>query len=95
MEVLGFIVARRSVPIGYVDARTTLLVTQDAGSDRARRAHEVLFDFPVLCTDPIFINHVSHLRQMAYVVIGQHRRLLGKYRAVVSLLDAELAKSRP
>ena len=37
----------------------------------------------------------SHLRQVVYVVIGQHRRLLGKYRAVVSLLDAELAKSRP
>lgn len=95
MEVLGFIVARRSVPIGYIDARSTLLVTQDAGSNRQRRADEVLFDFPVLCKDLTFVNHVSHLRQASYVVIGQHRRLLGKYRAVVAMLDAELARGRP
>ena len=95
MEVLGFIVARRNVQIGYVDARSTFLVTQDAGADSKRAPDEVLFDFPALCKDPMYINAVSHLRQTAYVVVGQNRRLLVKYQAMVKLLDAELAKRKP
>ena len=92
MEVLGFIVARRSAQIGYVDARSTFLATHDAGADRNRGSDEVLFDFPALCKDPAYINAVSHLRQAAYVVAGQNRRLLVEYQAMLKLLDAELAK---
>ena len=95
MEVLGFIVARRSAPLGYVDARSTFLVTQDAGADSKRGSDEVLFDFPALCKDPTYINAVSHLRQTAYVVVGQNRRLLVKYQAMLKLLDAELGKRTP
>ncbi|MBP8081362.1 MAG: hypothetical protein KAY12_04310 [Arenimonas sp.] len=95
MEVLGFIVARRSAQIGYVDARSTFLVTQDAGADKKRESDEVLFDFPALCKDPTYINAVSHLRQAAYVVVGQHRRLLVEYQAMLKLLDAELGKRSP
>lgn len=95
MEVLGFIVARRNAQISYVDARSTFLVTQDAGAESKRAPDEVLFDFPALCKDPTYINAVSHLRQTAYVVVGQNRRLLDKYQAMVKLLDAELAKRKP
>ncbi len=95
MEVLGFIVARRSAPIAYVDARSTFLVAQDAGSNPRNRADEVLFDFPALCRDPAYINAVSHLRQAASVVAGQNRRLLVEYQAMLKLLDAELGKHSP
>jgi len=95
MEVLGFIVARRNAQIGYVDARSTFLVTQDPGGDEKRRPDEVLFDFPALCKDPVYINAVSHLRQTTYIVGGQHRRLLVSYQAMLKLLDAELAKRSP
>ena len=95
MEVLGFIVARRNVQIGYVDARSTFLVSQDAGSDTKRGPDEVLFDFPALCKDPAYVNAVSHLRQSAYVVTGQIRRLLAEYQAMLKLLDAELSKRSP
>ncbi len=95
MEVLGFIVARRSAQIGYVDARSTFLVAQEAGSDTKFRADGVLFDFPALCRDPAYINAVSHLHQAASVVAGQNRRLLVEYQAMVKLLDAELGKHSP
>jgi hypothetical protein len=95
IEVLGFIVARRSAQLGYVDARSTFLVTQVAGSDTKRAPDEVLFDFPALCRDPAYINAVSHLRQSADIVAGQNRRLQTEYREMLKLLDAELGKSSP
>lgn len=95
MHVLGFIVARRSAPLGYVDARNTFLVTENAGSDTQRGTDAVLFDFPALCSDPAFVNAVSHLRQAAYVVAGQNRRLLKHHRDMVAVLDAELARANP
>ena len=95
MEVLGFIVARRNAQIAYVDARSTFLVTQDPGGDKKRRPDEVLFDFPALCKDPVYINAISHLRQEAYVVVRQNRRLLVEYQAMLKFLDAELGKRTP
>ena len=95
MEVLGFIVARRSAQLGYVDARNTFLVTQSAGSDTKRGPDEVLFDFPALCRDPAYLNAVSHLRQSADTVARQNRRLQAEYRAMLKLLDAELGKRSP
>lgn len=94
-EVLEFIAARRSTAIGYIDARTTFLVTQRAGSGGPRSAEEVLFDFPALCRDPVFINYVSHLRQAALVLAGQDRRLLQQYRETIAAIDAELRKDPP
>jgi hypothetical protein len=70
-------------------------VTDDAGSNRPRGPEEVLFDFPALCKDPAYLNAVSRLRQNAYVVVAQHRRLLEQYRAMVVMLDAELAQAGP
>ena len=93
-QVLGFIVARRSAPQWYVDARKTSLVSEDSGSGKPR-GPDVAFDFPALCRDPTFINAVSHLRQLSTVVAGQNRRLLKQHRDMVALLDAELAKGRP
>ena len=95
MEVLGFIVARRSAPLAYVDARSTFLVSQDAGSESKRAPDEVQFDFPALCKDPAYINAVSHLRQAAFVVVGQNRRLLLKYQAMLKMLDDKLGKRSP
>ena len=94
-EVLEFIAARRSTAIGYIDARTTFLVTQRAGSGGPRSAEEVLFDFPALCRDPMFINYVSHLRQAALVLAGQDRRLLQQYRDTIAAIDVELRKDPP
>ena len=95
MEVLGYIVVRRSAPIGYIDARTTILMAQGTGSDGSGAPDEVLFDFPVLCRDPAYINAVSHLGRVSYVLAAQDRRLLKQYDEVVALLDAELARGRP
>lgn len=96
MEVLGFIVARRSAPLGYIDARSTFLVTDAAiGSNLPRGQDEVLFDFPALCRDPAYLNAVTRVRHIAYIVAGQNRRLLEQYRAMVAMLDAELRKARP
>lgn len=92
--VFGFLVARRSAPLAYIDARTTILVPQEKGATNDPGPGEVLFDFPAVCRDPTYINAVSHLRQIAYVVIRQNQRLLEEYRAMVVLLNAELRKSR-
>lgn len=92
-EAFDFYLARRSAPIGYIDARTTILVPQEKGTTTEPGPGEILFDFPALCRDPAFINAVSHVRQIAYVVIRQNRRLLEDYRAMVVLLDAELGKA--
>jgi hypothetical protein len=94
-EVFGFLVARRTAPLGYIDARTTILVPQEKGTTTDPGPGEVLFDFPSACRDKAYINSVSHLRQIAYVVIRQNRSLLEEYRAMVVLLDAELRKTRP
>ena len=45
--------------------------------------------------DPVFINYVSHLRQAAFVLAGQDRRLLQKYRDTIAAIDAELRKDPP
>ena len=95
MQVLGFIVARRSALIAYVDARSTFLVMQNEGSDAKRGPDEVLFDFPAVCRDPTYINSVSHLRQTAAIVARQNQRLLVAYQAMLKLLDAELARGSP
>lgn len=92
--VFGFLVARRTAPLGYIDARTTILVPQEKGATNEPGAGEVLFDFPALCRDPAFINAVSHLRQIAFVVIRQNRRLMEEYSAMVVLLDAELGNAQ-
>ena len=94
-QVLGFIVARRSAPQWYVDARKTSLLDEDAGSGGQLRSDEAEFDFPALCRDPTFINAVSHLRQLSSVVAGQNRRLLKRHRDMVAMLDAELARANP
>ena len=92
-EAFDFYLARRAAPIGYIDARTTILVPQEKGYTTEPGPGEILFDFPALCRDPAFINAVSHIRQIAFVVIRQNRRLLEDYRAMVVLLDAELGKA--
>jgi len=94
-QVFGFVLARRTAQLAYVDARSTFLVPQERSGTSHPGTDQVLFDFPALCHDPAYINAVSHLRQSAYVVIGQNRRLLEDYRAMVKLLDAELHKDRP
>jgi len=91
-EVLGFIVARRTPQIAYVDFRNSLFVPE-SGLDTSRPVtDQVAFDFPALCRDPAYINAVSHLQRAAGVVIGQNRALLEEYRAMVKMLDAELVK---
>lgn len=92
--VFGFLVARRTAQLAYIDARNTVLVPQEKGATNDPGPGEVLFDFPALCRDPAFINAVSHLRQIAYVVIRQNQRLLKEYRAMEVLLDAEMEKAR-
>ncbi|OGT55357.1 MAG: hypothetical protein A3E01_06500 [Gammaproteobacteria bacterium RIFCSPHIGHO2_12_FULL_63_22] len=91
--VFGFLVARRTAQLAYIDARNTVLVPQERGATNQPGPGEVLFDFPALCGDPAFLNAVSHIRQIAYVVIRQNRRLLNEYRAMEDLLDAELGKA--
>ena len=91
-QVFGFVLARRTAQLAYVDARSTFLVPQESSGTSHPGTDQVLFDFPALCRDPAYINAVSHLRPSAYVVIGQNRRLLEDYRAMVKLLDAELHK---
>jgi hypothetical protein len=88
-KVFDIILARRTEPLGYIDARCTFLVPQ--GNTGAPEPGQILFDFPALCGDPVYINAVSHLRQSVHVVIGQNRRLIGDYLAMVKQLDAELA----
>jgi hypothetical protein len=95
VDVLGFIVPRRTVQLGYVDSRSMFLVPEDAWAGARPGPEEILFDFPALCRDPAYINAVSHLRQIADVVVGQNRRLLKQYRDMVAMLDAELAKIGP
>ena len=89
-QVFGFVLARRTAQLAYIDARSTFLVPQESSGTSHPGTDQVLFDFPALCRDPAYINARSHLRQSAYVVIGQNRRLLEDYRAMVKLLDAEL-----
>jgi hypothetical protein len=89
-EVFGFVVARRTQPLAYVDARSTFLVPVSNAGDP--EPGQVLFDFPALCGDPAYINNVSHLRAGVHVAIRQNRRLLTGYRAILQQLDAELAK---
>ncbi len=91
--VFGFLVARRTAQLAYIDARSTILVPQEKDNTTEPGPGEVLFDFPALCKDPAYINAVSHLRQIAHVVIRQNRRLLKEYRAMEALLDAELGKA--
>ena len=89
-EVFRIILARRTQPLAYVDARTTFLAPDN--SSGVPKPGEVLFDFQAMCSDPAFINAVSHLRQGAVVVTSQNRRLLADYQAMVQRLDAELAE---
>ncbi|MEO7938202.1 MAG: hypothetical protein ABIR55_06230 [Burkholderiaceae bacterium] len=89
-KVFDIILARRTQPLGYIDARSTFLVPEHY--DGPLKAGQILFDFQALCGDPVYINAVSHLRQSVYVVIGQNRALIGDYLAMVKQLDAELAK---
>lgn len=91
-EVFRIILERRTQPLAYVDARTAFLAPENINGEP--KPGEILFDFPALCHDPTFINAVSHLRQGAYVVTSQNRRLLDDYRDMVKQLDAELARER-
>jgi hypothetical protein len=94
-EVLAFIAARRSAMLAYVDARSTFPAQTENGVAPVDGPVDVRFDFPALCRDPTYINAVSHLGQAAAVVVGQHRRLLAQYQAMVVTLDAELQKDPP
>ena len=92
-QILGYIVARATPQIAYVDARTVLLQPPGGFGTAGPSTDQVVFDFPTLCRDPAYIGAVSTLQELTRVVIGQNQRAPAPDRAMVKMLDAELGRT--
>ncbi|HKT41030.1 MAG TPA: hypothetical protein VJQ86_01595 [Rhodanobacteraceae bacterium] len=94
-EVLGYIVARATPQVAYIDTRTVLL-QPPGGFTAAPSSDQVLLDFPTLCHDPAYIGAVSTLQELTHVVTFQNQRALAADRAMLKMLDGELGnKTEP
>ena len=92
-QVLGYIVARATPQIAYIDARTVLLQPQRGFGDTGPTPEQAVFDFPTLCHDPAYIGAVSTLQELTEVVASQNQRAIAADRAMVKMLDAELGRT--
>ena len=91
-EILGYIVARATPQIAYIDARTVLLQPPAGFGDAGPSSDQVVFDFPALCHDPAYIGAVSTVQELTRVVIRQNQQALAADHAMLSMLDGELGR---
>jgi len=92
-QVLGYIVARATPQIAYIDARTVFLQPQGGFGNTDPTPEQTVFDFPTLCHDPAYIGAVSTLQELTEVVVSQNRRAIAADRAMVKMLDGELGRT--
>ena len=92
-QILGFIVARATPQIAYVDSKAILLQQSDGFGVDGPSSDQVVFDFPTLCRDPAYLGAVSTLQELTKVVIRQNHRAIAADRAMVKLLDGEIGRN--
>lgn len=93
-EVLGYIMARMTPEIVYIDRRATQLLPPDSAKaiSNAPSPGHVVFDFATLCHDSTYMNAVSAIQVMTDVVIGHDKDRLKDYRDLVKMIDVELGQ---
>ncbi len=91
-KILGFIMARATPQIAYVDSKAILLQQSDGFGVDGPSSDQVVFDFPTLCRDPVYLGAVSTLQELTKVVIRQNKRALAADRAILAMLDGELGR---
>lgn len=89
-QILGWIMARATPQITYIDSSVVLLQEQDGFGADGPLSDQVVFDFPRLCRDPAYVGAVSTLQELTNVVIGRNKRAIAADRAILETLDAEL-----
>ncbi|MGA7964503.1 MAG: hypothetical protein WCB49_01130 [Gammaproteobacteria bacterium] len=92
-EILGYIVARATPQIAYIDARTVLLQPPGGFEGAGPSSDQIVFDFPTLCHDAAYIGAVSTVQEMTHVVIEQNQQALAADRAMVKMLEVELPRT--
>jgi hypothetical protein len=91
-EVLGYIVARETPQVVYIDSRRVLIGPPGGDGKLESSADQVIFDLPALCADPAYIAAVSSLQMGTQVVISHNQARLADYHALLTRIEAEEAK---